>query len=82
MSRMERWLRDQRRHERSGPPDELHLRSYANIEGEQRYLLEARRLGLHAGERTFAAYEDALAFANMMAAWECAALFDHVGERR
>lgn len=70
------WMQQQRQAERPGAPDEILIRSYTNNMGEQRFLVEGRRLGLHLGDKAFPNRDDALAYAKMIAGWHGAKLID------
>ena len=81
MTYIDRWIREQRRAERPGEPDEIYLRSFTNNLGEQHYLIEARSAGVHCGDKVIKTHPDAVAFANMEAKWHGAKLIDHVAKR-
>lgn len=81
MSYLDRWIREQRRMERPGAPDEFHVREFTNNLGETRYLVEGRSAGVHCGDRTFKTLPDARAYAKMKAGYYGAKLIDHVGRQ-
>lgn len=57
-------------------PDEMVLRSYRTSWNAARYIVEARKAGRCLGDKDFAQYADALAFAKMAAGWDGARLTD------
>lgn len=65
------------REERRQPPDTLHIRAVDTNVGP-RYIVEARRGGRCLGDKAFASYGDALAFAKLECGWHGAKLQDEV----
>ena len=81
MHYLDQWIREQRRLERPGSPNEFHIRNFTNNLNEGRYLVEGRSAGVHCGDKTFKTHPDALAYAKMEANWHGAKLIDHVGRQ-
>ena len=72
-------VRDLKRSERPGHPDEIRVRRFNTNWGDGGFLVEGRCLGVHLGEKAFRTHADALAFAKMEARWHGAKLIDDAG---